>query len=100
MNRRVVKRRLEERGLFMVETYTATGGRTPPDPLPVDGDRVLGVIDIPGDEMTLYMVVASDADGAEQIVLDRGLRPIRVVDVRWEVKPLEEPGRVSGKRRM
>ncbi len=100
MNRRVVKRRLQERGLFMVETYNAARGPSPSDPLPVDGDRVLGVIEIPADEMTLYLVVAPDADGAEQIALDRGLRPIRVVDVRWEVTAFEEPGRVSGKRRM
>jgi hypothetical protein len=75
-------------------------GASSPDPLQVDGDRVLGVIDIPGDEVTLYLVAAPDADGAERVILDRGLRPIRVVDVRWEVTPFGDPGRVSGKRRM
>jgi hypothetical protein len=61
---------------------------------------VLGVIDIPGDEMTLYLVAAPDALGAERIVLDRGMRPIRVVDVRWEIATADEMGRVSGKRPM
>jgi hypothetical protein len=100
MNRRVAKRRLQERALFMVETYHSMGGLAPPDPLQVDGVGVLGVIDIPGDEMTLYLVAAPDAVGAGRIVLDRGMRPIRVVDVRWEIATVEESGRASGKRRM
>ena len=100
MNRHVAKRRLQDRALFMVETYHSMGGLTPPGILPVDGDRVLGVIDIPGDELTLYLVAAPDAVGAERIVLERGLRPIRVVDVRWEIATIEETGPVSGKRRM
>jgi hypothetical protein len=100
MNQRVAKRRLQDRALFMVETYHSAGGLAPSDRLGVDGVGVLGVIDIPGDEMTLYLVAAPDAVGAERIVVDRGMRPIRVVDVRWEVATVDETGRVSGKRRM
>jgi len=48
----------------------------------------------------VHLVAAPDAVGAERIVLDRGLRPIRVVDVRWEIATVEEAGHVSGKRRM
>jgi hypothetical protein len=83
----------------MVETYRSAGGLTPPDPPVVDGERVLSAIDIPGDEVTLYLVVAPDAGSAERLVLGHGMRPIRVVDVRWEIAGTES-GRVSGKRPM
>jgi hypothetical protein len=93
------KRRRQDRALFMVETYRSAGGLTPPDPPVVDGERVLSAIDIPGDEVTLYLVVAPDAGSAERLVLGHGMRPIRVVDVRWEIAGTES-GRVSGKRPM
>jgi hypothetical protein len=92
------KRRLQDRALFMVETYRSRG-LTPPDVPAIDGERVLSAIDIPGDEVTLYLVDAPDADTAERLVLGHGMRPIRVVDVRWQIAGTEF-GRVSGKRPM
>lgn len=83
----------------MVETYRSAGGLTPQDPPPIDGERVLSAIDIPGDEVTLYLVDAPDAASAERVVLGHGMRPIRVVDVRWEIADIEL-GRLSGKRPM
>lgn len=93
------RRRPQDRALFMVETYRSAEGLTPPDLPAMDGVRVLSAIDIPGDEVTLYLVDAPDAVSAEHVVLAHGMRPIRVVDVRWEIAGTEF-GRVSGKRPM
>ena len=93
------KSRPQGRTLYMVETYRSAVGSTPPHTALIDGEGVLGAIEIPGDEVTLYLVDAPDAVSAERVVLAHGMRPIRVVDVRWEIAGTES-GRISGKRPM
>ena len=88
------ERRLQDRSLFMVETYRSAGELTAQDPLVIDGVRVLGAIDIPGDEVTLYLVDAPNAVSAEHVVLRHGMRTIRVVDVRWEIAGIESMTRI------
>jgi hypothetical protein len=84
--------------LFMVEVY-----RSATEPAGMEsgvggGEPVLGVIEIPGDEVALYLVAVSDAAAAERVVVSRGQRPIRVVDVRWRLDGLDRNG--SGKHPM
>lgn len=73
----------------MVEVYRPSGEPNGTDPLTgVDHDNVVGSIDIPSDELTLYLVEAPDAASAERVMRGRGIRPIRVVDVRWQLAGL------------
>ena len=67
--------------LFMVEAYLAqqAGVELPDSAADVDGDVVVEFIDIPSDEVVLFLVIAADAGAAGEIIRQRGLRPIRVV---------------------
>jgi hypothetical protein len=80
--------------VFMVEAYRSTALADDREPDPdlegrggaTDGDRtVIGVIDIPADEVALFLIFASDASAAREIVRARGLQPIRVVPASWSV---------------
>jgi hypothetical protein len=80
----------------MVEAYRS-GGAAGEDLVPFEGPWVVGVIDIPGDEVALYLVDAPDAAAAGRLVVGRGLRPIRVVDVRWNgLVEAGEPSEIAG----
>ena len=79
------------RPLFMVEVYRPSADPDGREPLAgVDRDSVVGSIDIPSEELTLYLVEAPDAASAERVIRGRGIRPIRVVDVRWHLDGLFE----------
>lgn len=78
--------------VFMVEAYRSAdvaGGATDPRriEIDVDGTVVVGVIDIPSDEVALFLVVAADSLAAGEVVRERGLRPIRVVPASWDAVP-------------
>jgi hypothetical protein len=71
----------------MVEAYrpdaaSADSGRR--SVIEADGTVVIGVIDVPSDEVALFLVVAADAAAALAVVRDRGVRPIRVVPATWD----------------
>lgn len=78
----------------MVEAYRAAGSAAEPGagspadqlsaPIAPDGPAVLAVIDVPGDEVVLVVIVAPDAASAERLVSGTGMRPIRVVPVQWD----------------
>ena len=74
--------------VYMVEAYRAAGSLidTLRD-LPDQGlyhPTVLAVIDVPGDEVALYVISATDAATAERLVRNGGMRAIRVVPVQWD----------------
>jgi hypothetical protein len=69
---------------YMVEVYRPAGDPAALLAPAVDGHTILELIEVPGDEMALVFVAAADAAAAERLVLAGGLRPIRVVDVRWQ----------------
>ena len=78
-----------DRPAFMVEAFRPAGG--PPLGARPAGDAtaLLGVIDIPGDETTLFVVETGDADRAVAAIRALGLQPIRVIAVRWSTtRPL------------
>lgn len=72
------------RTAFMVEAYRGRGG---PDDVEPSGmpPSAVGVIDIPTDETTLFVLVTSDATAAADEVRHLGFQTIRVIDVRWSV---------------
>jgi hypothetical protein len=84
--------------LFMVEVYRSAVEAPGMESGVGGGEPVFAVIEIPGDEVALYLVAASDAATAERVVAGRGQRPIRVVDVRWRLDGLDRHG--SGKHPM
>jgi hypothetical protein len=55
------------------------------------GVEVLAVIDVPADEVALFLIAAPDAGLAEHLVRDAGMRPIRVVAVQWDVAWIRQP---------
>lgn len=67
----------------MVEAYRSTAPIGDPASVEDDPATIVGVIDIPHDEVILYLVHARDGRTAERLIRGRGGRPIRVVDVRW-----------------
>jgi hypothetical protein len=75
--------------VYMVEVYRPAGVALAVDhpsrlPAPSAGPTVLAVIDVPGDEVALFVIAAPDAASAERVARDRGMRPIRVVPVQWD----------------
>lgn len=76
-----------EQPVFMVEAYRSSVGEAV-EPrrvdVHVDGTVIVGVIDIPSDEVALFLVIAADASTAGELVRARGLRPIRVVPAHWD----------------
>lgn len=67
--------------VFMVEVY-----RSSTDPLAANRRRIsgaflVGTIDIPADELTLYLVRARNAEAAARLVRDLGASVIRVTAV-------------------
>lgn len=72
--------------VFMVEAYLApkAAGERRDVAVDVDGSVVVEVIDIPSDEVALFLVIAADAAAAGEVIRQRGLRPIRVVPARWD----------------
>jgi hypothetical protein len=79
--------------VYMVEAYRAAGDAPPGSSAsPADPEAVvLGVIDVPGDEVALFLIAAPNAATADRVVRDGGGRPIRVVPVRWDVAPGGNP---------
>jgi hypothetical protein len=79
------------RQLFMVEVYRPSGEPGAAEPLArVSGDNVVASIDIPADEVTLYLVAAPDATSADRVIRGSGIRPIRVVGIRWQLDAMLE----------
>lgn len=87
--------------LFMVEVYRSAdagrigdfGGREP------GYGSLFGTIDIPADELTLYLVCARDADAAESLLRAWGASVLRVTAVDVRVGALFDQ-LVSGNHRM
>ena len=66
--------------VFMVEVFRTAGERPRIQGGARDG-AVLCAIDIPTDELTLYLVVAPDAADAEALLQRRGVRTLRATAV-------------------
>lgn len=88
-----------ERLAFMVEAYRSEAASADRRDVAaaVDGTVVVGVIDIPSDEVALFLVLAADAAAAGAVIRERGLRPIRVVAAHWDgreadPRPASGPG--------
>ena len=77
--------------VYMVEAYRGDGPVVDgPDQVAAPaGTAVLGVIDVPSDEVALFLISAPDAPTAERVVRDRGMQPIRVVPAEWGRAVLE-----------
>jgi hypothetical protein len=75
--------RTDDGPVFLVEAYRSRGPVDDGASVVVAPGAIVGVIDIPRDEVILYLVHAPDGHAAERLIRDRGGRPIRVVDVRW-----------------
>jgi hypothetical protein len=73
----------DEGPVFLVEAYRSRAPVGDATAVVVAPEAIVGVIDIPRDEVILYLVQAPDGGSAERLIRDRGGRPIRVVDVRW-----------------
>lgn len=78
----------EDRGsgdpVFLVETYRSSTGLTEVQAIEVQPGQIVGVLDIPADEMALVLVAAPDAETADRVARARGLRPIRIVPAHWD----------------
>jgi hypothetical protein len=83
-----------DRGIFLVEAYRPVADRDGMRLVGVDGTGVVGVIDIPGDEVALFLIVAADAEAAARAVGHHGVRPIRVVPANWTLAVRSDGGHV------